>query len=176
MFYNALGYAIEDGLLNANPVDRIRWRAPEVAQTVDRRIVVSPAQAQRLLAGVRAQGDRGRHLEAFFGCLYYAALRPSEAVALREADCHMPSRGWGRIDLAGTEPRAGRAWTDDGAARQPRGLKHRAEHEMRSIPIPPALVQLLRAHLKTYGTTPDGRLFRTARGRAAPTNRSTRTW
>jgi hypothetical protein len=29
----------------------------------------------------------------------------------------------------------------------------------------PALVALLRAHLKAYGTTPDGRLFRTARGR-----------
>ena len=35
---------------------------------------------------------------------------------------------------------------------------------MRSIPIPPALVTLLRAHLKAYGATPDGRLFRTARG------------
>jgi hypothetical protein len=36
---------------------------------------------------------------------------------------------------------------------------------MRSIPIPPALARLLRAHLKAYGTSPDGRLFRTARGR-----------
>jgi integrase len=124
-----------------------------------------PAQARALLAGVRAQGPRGQHLEAFYGCLYYAAQRPSEAVALREADCHLPSRGWGRIDLAASEPRAGRLWTDDGAAREARGLKHRAQHEMRSVPIPPALVELLRAHLKEYGTSPDGRLFRTARGR-----------
>jgi hypothetical protein len=28
------------------------------------------------------------------GCLYYAALRPSEAVALREADRHLPTL-WG---------------------------------------------------------------------------------
>ena len=165
VFYNALGYAVEAGLLGANPVDRIQWKAPQVAETVDRRVVVSPAQARALLSGVRAQGARGEHLEAFFGCLYYAALRPSEAVALREADCHLPGRGWGRIDLAASEPRAGRGWTDDGAARQARGLKHRAEHEMRSIPIPPALTGLLRAHLKAYGTSPDGRLFRTARGR-----------
>jgi len=34
----------------------------------------------------------------------------------------------------------------------------------RSIPIPPVLVQILRAHLKRYGTSPDGRIFRTARG------------
>jgi len=107
---------------------------------------------------------RGRHLEAFYGSLYYAALRPSEAVALGKTDCYLPSRGWGRIDLAASEPRAGRDWTDHGTARQARGLKHRAAGEMRSIPIPPALVTLLRTHLKTYGTAPGGRLFRTARG------------
>ena len=172
VFHNAVGYAVEQRLLDANPIDRIRWKAPDVAETVDRRVVASPAQAPGLLAAVRGQSDRGQHLEAFYGCLYYAALRPSEAVALRETDCHLPSRGWGRIDLAASEARAGRDWTDDGTARQARGLKHRAQHEMRSIPIPPVLVPLLRAHLKRYGTTPDGRLFRTARGgpsRTAPT-------
>ena len=95
VFYNAVGYAVEQGLLAANPVDRIQWKAPDVAETVDRRVVASPAQARALLAGVRAQGPRGQHLEAFYGCLYYAAQRPSEAVALREPDCHLPSRGLG---------------------------------------------------------------------------------
>ena len=33
-----------------------------------------------------------------------------------------------------------------------------------TIPIPPALVRLLRAHLKRHGTTPDGWIFQTARG------------
>jgi integrase len=96
--------------------------------------------------------------------LYYAALRPAEAVALREADCVLPARGWGRIDLASSEPRAGTEWTDNGASREERGLKHRAVNETRSIPIPPALVRILRAHIHRYGTGPDGRLFRTARG------------
>jgi integrase len=103
-------------------------------------------------------------MEAFFGCLYYAALRPAEAVALREADCVLPAAGWGRIDLAASAPRAGTEWTDDGASREERGLKHRAAGETRSIPIPPALCRLLRAHIDAYGTSPDGRLFRTARG------------
>jgi integrase len=165
VLYNAVGYAVEQRLLDANPLDRIQSTAPEVAETVDRRVVASPAQVRVLLAGVRAQDSRGEHLEAFYGCLYYAALRPSETVALREADCHLPSRGWGRIDLAISEPRAGRDWTDHGTARQACGLKHRAANEIRSIPIPPALVTLLRAHLKTHGAIPDGRLFRTARGR-----------
>ena len=164
VFYNALGYAVELRLLASNPIDRIQWKTPAVAQTVDRRVVAGPAQARALLAAVRAVSDRGAHLEAFYACLYYAALRPSEAVMLRESDCHLPGRRWGRIDLAASAPRAGRDWTDDGTARQARGLKHRAQHETRSIPIPPVLVQILRAHLRRYGTTPDGRIFRTARG------------
>ncbi len=58
----------------------------------------------------------------------------------------------------------GHGRTDHGTARQERGLKHRAEHEIRTIPIPPELVRLLRAHIRRYGTTPDGRIFQTARG------------
>jgi integrase len=164
VFYNALGYAVELGLLGSNPVDRIQWTAPAVAQSVDRRVVVSPAQAETLLTAVGRLGQRGEHLKAFFATLYYAALRPSEAVMLREADLHLPKTGWGRIVLSASASRAGRAWTDEGTARQERGLKHRADNETRTIPIPPVLVRLLRAHIRRFGTTPDGRIFQTARG------------
>jgi hypothetical protein len=88
----------------------------------------------------------------------------SEAVMLRESDLHLPTRGWGRIVLAASASRAGTAWTDRGTAWQERGLKHRAEHETPTLPIPPELVKLLRAHIRRYGTTPDGRIFQTARG------------
>jgi integrase len=164
VFYNALGYAVELGHLAANPMDRIQWTTPAVAQTVDRRVVISPAQALTLLDSVRGLSDRGQHLQAFYGCLYYAALRPSEAVMLRDTDLRLPRAGWGRIDLAASASRAGCAWTDHGTARQERGLKHRAACETRTIPIPPELVTLLRAHIQRYGTTADGRIFQTARG------------
>jgi integrase len=164
VFANALGYAVERRLLPASPLGQIQWKASEVAETVDRRSVANPVQARRLLKSVRGQGPRGEHMEAFFGCLYYAALRPAEAVALREADCVLPARGWGRIDLAASQPCAGTGWTDDGASREERGLKHRAPGETRSIPIPPVLARMLRALIARYGTGPDGRLFRTARG------------
>jgi integrase len=107
VFYNALGYAVELGRLGSNPVDRIQWTAPAVAASVDRRVVVSPAQAGTLLNAVGRLGQRGAHLKAFFAVLYYAALRPSEAVMLREADLHLPRSGWGRIVLAASASRAG---------------------------------------------------------------------
>ena len=42
-------------------------------------------QIRVLLAAVRGLSGRGQHLEAFFGCLYYAALRPSEAAQVAAA-------------------------------------------------------------------------------------------
>jgi integrase len=68
------------------------------------------------------------------------------------------------IDLSASASRAGTAWTDDGTARQERGLKHRPVTETRTIPVPPELVKIIRAHVKRYGTAPDGRLFQTTRG------------
>jgi hypothetical protein len=60
VFYNALGYGVEQGHLASNPVDRIQWTTPAVAASVDRRVVVSPAQARSLLAAVRALSGRGQ--------------------------------------------------------------------------------------------------------------------
>ena len=83
---NALDYAVELKLLDENPVKGIKWRAPKIAHEVDRRVVVSPAQARALLEAVRAQQPSGPHLVAFFGVLYYSGLRPEEAIGLRRRD------------------------------------------------------------------------------------------
>jgi integrase len=162
VLYNALGYAVERKLLPLNPIDQVQWSVPEVAEAIDRRVVPSPAQVVELLSAVRAQGRRGQHLHAFFAVLYYGGLRPSEAVALRQAGCILPDSGWGRLDLADTEPRAGRNWTDNGAARDQRGLKHRSADDVRPVPIPPVLVSILRDHLEAFGAGPDGRVFRSS--------------
>jgi integrase len=164
VLYNALGFAVERNLLAYNPIDKTQWKAPAVAETVDRRVVANTAQVEAILAVVPDVHPAGVHLVAFFGCLYYAGLRPSEAAFLHHGDCALPERGWGRIDLVETAPPAGSDWTDDGETRQVRGLKHRAETEIRPIPIPPELVKLLRAHIDRDGVTEDGRFFRAARG------------
>lgn len=173
VFYNALGYAVELGLLPANPIDRVQWKAPEVSASVDRRVVAHPDQVRRLLAAVGRQGrttvvtagrPAGERMVAFFGSMYYAGLRPSEALDLKAGDCWLPEEGWGRVDLVTSDPRSGKAWTDDGRARERRGLKRRGQAETRSVPIPPELVALLRQHIAVHGVASDGRLFRTASG------------
>ncbi|MFB6676576.1 tyrosine-type recombinase/integrase [Streptomyces sp. NPDC056390] len=165
IFHNALGYAVDAGHLASNPLPQIQWKAPEqVEEELDPASVPDPRQAAALLDAVRAQSARGRRLVAFFGCMYYAAARPAEVKGLRSQDCDLPRRGWGTLVLRETRPRSGSAWTDSGEAHDRRGLKHRPRKAIRTVPIPPDLVDLLRWHLTAYGVAPDGRLFRTQRG------------
>ena len=163
VFYGVLNYAVELDILPANPVEKVAWKAPEVAEEVDRRVVSRPRQVRALLAAVEQLAPE---LTAFFGCLYYGCMRLGEAVILRQADCvTLPASGWGLLLLSGNAPRVGSQWTDSGMPHDRRHLKHRARKTTRPVPIPPELVELLRNHLERFGTTPDGRLFRGARGR-----------
>jgi integrase len=161
VLHGALGYAAEAGLLPDNPLDSFAWRVPQSSAALDPAVVASPEQVSALLDAV----SRTRpELTAFFGCLYYAALRPEEAVALRLADCDLPTFGWGMLRLASATPRTAAAWTSDGTSYEQRGLKHRPDGAIRMVPVPPVLVGLLRAHHAAYGTAPDGRLFWGTRG------------
>jgi integrase len=149
-------------LLPANPIDKVRWKAPKVADEVDRRVVASHDQVKAPLAAVK--GDRPE-LVAFFGCQYYGAMRPGEAVALTRNNCvSLPEEGWGLLVLTDSRPRVGSTWTDDGETHDARHLKHRARDATRLVPIPPELVRLLREHLDEFGTKHDGRVFAGARG------------
>lgn len=161
VLHGALGYAAECGLLPDNPLDNFGWRVPRSPAALDPAVVASPAQVAALLDAVARTRPE---LTAFFGCLYYAALRPEEAIALRSADCHLPGSGWGVLRLAGAAPRTAAAWTSSGASHERRGLKHRPDGAIRMVPVPPVLVAMLRSHVNAYGAAPDGRLFRGTRG------------
>jgi len=161
VLHGALGYAAEAGLLPDNPLDTIAWQMPRSSASVDPMVMASPAQVSALLDAVARTRPE---LTAFFGCLYYAALRPEEAVALRSADCHLPTSGWGMLRLTAASPRTAAAWTSTGTSHEQRGLKHRPDGTIRMVPAPPVLATMLRAHHAAYGTAPDGRLFRGARG------------
>ncbi|MGC5345106.1 site-specific integrase [Streptomyces sp. DT24] len=163
VFSNCLRYAVELERLPSLPLAKVDWTPPETDDEVDFRYVPGPALARKLIGAVGAQGDRVRHLKAFFGCIYYAATRPGEAVTLRASDFPLPEEGWGQVVLSSSSARVGSGWTDSGESYDSRGLKKRARRATREVPIPPVLVRLIRFHIDEFGTTEDGRLFRAVR-------------
>lgn len=152
VFHNALEYAVERELLAQNPLTALKTKKSRTVEAVDKRVVVSPEQAVRLLDAVRSQGRNGRHLVAFFGLLYYGALRPAEAAALGKGDMALPDQGWGELYLPRSAPTTGAAWGDSGKRRDRRGLKHRPREEVRAVPCAPPLTELLHQHITEFGT------------------------
>ena len=179
---NAMDYAVELGLLETNPIRALKWTAPKVSSQVNRRSVVNPRQARALLEAVRAQQLSGPRLVAFFAVMYYAGLRPEEAINLSRDNVILPPQDrdgdddWGELHIRSATPDAGGEWTDDGSPRERRQLKHRAEGDSRIVPTHPELTRLLREHLDKFGTAPDGRLFGGVRGGELPTITYRRAW
>lgn len=185
MLHRALSFAVESGWLATNPISGRRLPLAGGGGAVDPRVVVNPAQARGLLAAVTYvtaekrtdHRDRGRRLYGFFGCLYYAGLRPSEALGLRRDDCLLPAVGWGELRLARARPGISGQHYRDGEREEDRPLKHRRVEAVRVVPIPPVLVAVLRAHVDEYGTSADGRLFRAVNtGGGVPASVYTDVW
>ncbi len=173
----ALGHAVELGFLDENPILKIKWKAPKSTSGVDRRSVINPDQATQLLEALTRTPTSGPRLVAFFACMYYSALRPEEAVNVRAHWLDLPAHdGWGWMNVDEAAPETGKQWSDTGSRRDRRGLKHRAVGESRRVPVPPALVAILRAHLDEYGTDPEGRLFIGERGGPLAGVTYTRVW
>lgn len=184
---NALNHAVERNLIRTNPVKAIKWNAPKPSRAIDRRRVANPVQVRTLLRAVRQIKPSGPKLAACYASMYFAALRPEEAVNLREDNLKLPEpewnadeqrweHQWGDLYVEEATPHAGKAWTDNGHARDRRGLKHRERGEGRHIPCPPELTAILREHLERYGTDEEGRLFRGHRADEVPLITWNRVW
>lgn len=187
---NALDYAVELKLLAENPLKSLKWKPPANTYEVDRRSVVNHTQAKALLAAVEAQEPSGKRLVAFFALMYYAALRPEEVVNLRRDNIMLPRQTndpsteetddtgaiWGELHLRKAAPYSGREWTDTGAAREERALKHRAEGQSRTVPVSPPLVRILRTHLAEFGDGPGERIFYGVQGGELPFITYRRAW
>lgn len=176
----AMEYAIEIGELTVNPLTKVKRKRVAATDQVDPRVLVNAVQARNLLVAVSYVGTwgraRGRRLVAFYATLYYAGLRPAEAVALAKDDCWLPEKGWGKLTIAHTLPVVSKQWTDHGNRHDPRGLKQREEDEERPVPIPPHLVRILRYQIKEFGTAKDGLVFGNERGKAVGTSTYSRAW
>ena len=46
VFYSVLNYGVELDILPANPIGKVTWKAPEVAEEIDRRVVARPQQVR----------------------------------------------------------------------------------------------------------------------------------
>ncbi|MFJ1971827.1 tyrosine-type recombinase/integrase [Streptomyces sp. NPDC087903] len=176
----ALEHAVVAGELPENPLQRVRRKQVGSNDVVDRRVLVNAVQARQLLTAVSYVGSwdrcRGRRLVAFYAVLYYAGLRPAEAVGLRLSDCHLPDSDWGTLTLRETRPVSGKQWTDSGERHDRRGLKARETSTDRPVPIPPVLVTILQAHLKEFGTAKEGRVFGNERGGVVGSSTYWRVW
>ncbi len=178
VLHKCLGYAVRKKRLTANPLSKGNlpdgWSPPQAPDaTLDPRAVGSPALVASMLDACGTVGRRqGPRFQAFYGCMFYAMMRPSEVAALTREGCHLPETGWGHLTFADSSPAAGKAYTDDGQVHEHRGLKGRTKgrpgprsrRPVRKVPIPPELVELLRAHVQAFGVAPDGRLFRSENG------------
>lgn len=190
ILHNACEYAIELGLLTKNPVKAVKWKPPKTSPEVDRRSVVNHSQARRLFDAVRTQEPSGPRLVTFFAVLYYAGLRPEEAVNLRKENATIPpltwdeelqtwqepADDWGELGFCTASPEVGAEWTDDGTRREQRQLKARAEGEWRRVPTAPPLTRLLRWHLTAFEAGPEGRIFAGVRGGELATITYRRAW
>lgn len=175
VYYGVLQYAVELRRMDSHPFAHVSWTAPKAEEQVDRRTVVNPGQARAL---IEAAGDVRADTKAF-GTLYYAALRPEEALHLVRSDYHPAEEpgGWGWLELSGATVPIATDWSDDSSYYHDRSLKHRSAKAVRRVPVAPELGKLLHEHVKTYRVPGNGRLFvaRTGTNPARPLSSSTYT-
>lgn len=183
---NALSYAVELKLIPENPVRTVKWTAPKPSRALDQRRVANPVQARTLLRAVRDVKRSGPRLAACYALMYFAALRPEEAVNVYARNLKLPEPewsseknqwlyAWGLVYVEEAKPHAGKAWTDSGEARDRRGLKHREWGEGRYVPCPPELTEILRTHIDTYEPG-NGALFLGEKGGEVPLITWNRVW
>ncbi|MEU3964007.1 hypothetical protein AB0F42_30125 [Streptomyces buecherae] len=135
-----------------------------MAQAIDKRCLLNRDLVAKMLGWIGERPRRGRLYRAFFATLYFAGLRPEEAVGLRVGDATLPETGWGGFLVHEARPEVGSQWTDTGEVHEERDLKGRGEGDTRTAPIHPTLVAILREMIKEYDLKPADLLFPEEKG------------
>lgn len=147
--------AVRRELIDRNPMDRMEWKAPMRSVEMDVSVLPSLSDVDEIVRQIWELTSPGARYAVFFATIGFAGLRPSEAAALRVSDLELPADGWGVARLRGSTPSPGTKYTEDGGTRQEKELKHRPLKSTRTVPIPPALVAWLIAHLDRWPSTND---------------------
>ena len=154
--------AVELDMLSSDPwppapKGRNRRKARRKRQSVDVRVLPGPETIVAVIDAIRSHQPGSCMYQVMTAIAYYAGLRPSEVVMLRPRALRLPASGWGSIEVVEADidyDEPGEPKTDD-----------------RSVPIPPRLVELLRAWIAEHGLGNDDLLFRTRNDRRpAPSN------
>ena len=174
VFHAALGYAVELGLLPANPVEKVQWRAPRGRR---RRQPCHRRQPEhRCGRSWPMSRVSGRNLPRSSAACTTRRCAPRKPSPFAATTSSSPPTAAGRS----SSPPPARAPAPPGPApatpHEARGLKHRPDGTIRVVPIPPVLARILHRHLRDHGTTPDGRLFCGARGGMLSESVYGRTW
>jgi hypothetical protein len=90
VFHGALGYAVELGLLPANPVGLVRWHGPKAASAVSPATVPSPAQVRAILAATALARRPGDLRRAALSPWLNATGDPAEAAARAGNSARVP--------------------------------------------------------------------------------------
>lgn len=149
--------AVELGHIPADPWPptpkgraRRKARRQEAAVEVER--LPDPAGMAAVIAAIPSNQPGSRTYQVMTAVAYYAGLRPSEVVMLRPRNLRLPEDGgWGLIHVVEADD-----GTDEPA--DPKTGK-------RSVPVPPQLVEVLRAWLVEYPVQEGDLMFRTRSGR-----------
>jgi integrase len=79
VIYQLFEHAVEQGAFETNPLARLRWKQPKVADTFDPRSVINPTQARALLAALAGAGRPPReHATGAGGDLHDPCASPRE--------------------------------------------------------------------------------------------------
>ncbi|MFH9858333.1 hypothetical protein [Streptomyces sp. NPDC017202] len=122
-------HAIRRRVLRTTPLPKGKesTAVTRTSDAVDKRSLMNADQAAELLDWIRRRPRGGPRLHAFFATLYYCALRPEEAVAMRVQDVTLPGPDagdqWCELLIHTATPEVGRQWTDTEEIHEERDLK-----------------------------------------------------
>jgi integrase len=120
---------------------------------------------EKLIGAVGVIGaTQGPRLRALFGCMYYGMLRHSDAASLLLDECSLPGEEWGVLEFSEITSATGRDWTDHGQVHEASTPKGGPRNAVRKS-AGPARAGHDDPRAQEHGTAPDGRLFRTYKGR-----------
>lgn len=132
------------------PRGRAQRKAGRARSAVSVRALPDPDTMRRAIDAIPNHQPASRTYQVMTAVAYYAGLRPSEVVMLRAKAIHLPSRGWGRIDVVEADV----SFDEPGEPKT----------GPRSVPIPRPLVEMLKSWVTGGGFSGDDLLFRTRAG------------